>query len=80
MGDLTIEQNKVLKFLQDNKHNGLYNAKDIHENVFGRCVARRRGFGAVKTNNILRALLNKGLVIRTFTERYEYQINTTKED
>ena len=70
--ELTPEQNEVLKFLQNNKQHGYYTAKDIHENVFGRCVSRRRGFASMKTQNILKALLNRGLVKRKFTERYEY--------
>jgi len=74
---LTIGQKSVLSFLTENKNNGSYIVKDIHENIFGRESARRRGFAFLKTSNILRALINKGLVSRNFNSdlcSYEYKL------
>jgi len=75
---LTTNQTLVLEFLEKHKEFGTYSARDIHENVFGRCKSIHRGLGAVKTNNILRALINRELVTRRFASRYMYQINSQK--
>ena len=62
--NLTENQRKIVDFLEENLES-YYTAGDIQDAVFGRAVARRRGFGNSKAMNSLRGLVKKGIVFKS---------------